>query len=127
MRSSSIATVSRARTMCAGFSRLRRSDASSANRLRRSTSRTRSRRSRPSLPVDAAAAPARFERAIAGFDAANAADPHGETVDGVERPKELVYAERMSAMLDRFAPDAPEVVRLAARCQHIERWRIPRT
>ena len=79
------------------------------------------------MPVDAVAAAARFERAITLFDVANAADPHGETVDGVKRPKELVYAERMSAMLGRFAPDAPEVVRLAARCQHIERWKIPRT
>ena len=70
---------------------------------------------------------ARFERAIARFDAANAADPNRETIDGRERPKELVYAERMSAMLDRFAPDASEVVRLAARCQHIERWKIPRS
>ena len=78
------------------------------------------------MPVDAIAA-ARFERAIAGFDAANAADPNRETVDGVARPKELVYAERMSAMLARFAPDASLVVRLAARCQHIERWKIPRT
>ena len=79
------------------------------------------------MPADAAAAPARFEHAIAGFDAANAADPNRETVDGVPRPKELLYAERMTAMLDRFAPQAPEVVRLAARCQHIERWKIPRT
>jgi len=78
------------------------------------------------LPVDAIAA-ARFERAIAGFDAANAADPNREMVDGVARPKELVYAERMTAMLARFAPDAPVVVRLAARSQHIERWKIPRT
>lgn len=73
-----------------------------------------------------AAARARFERAMALFDAANAADPHCESADGVERPKELLYAERMTAMLARFAPDAPEVVRLAARCQHIERWKIPR-
>ncbi len=78
------------------------------------------------MPVDAIAA-ARFERAIAGFDAANAADPNREMVDGVARPKELVYAERMTAMLARFAPDAPVVVRLAARSQHIERWKIPRT
>jgi len=70
---------------------------------------------------------ARFERAMARFDAANGADPNRETVDGRERPKELIYAERMSAMLDRFAPDASEVVRLAARCQHIERWKIPRS
>ena len=68
----------------------------------------------------------RFDRAIARFDAANAADPNRETVDGGERPKELVYAERMTAMLARLAPAAPEIVRLAARCQHIERWKIPR-
>ena len=29
-------------------------------------------------------------------------------------------------MLERFAPDASEVLRLAARCQHIQRWKIPR-
>jgi hypothetical protein len=78
------------------------------------------------LPADAVAAPARFERAIALFDGANSVDPNRETADGVLRPKELLYAERMTAMLARFAPEAPEVVRLAARCQHIERWKIPR-
>jgi hypothetical protein len=71
--------------------------------------------------------PARFDRAIARFDAANAEDPNRETVGGVERPKELVYAERMTAMLGRFARGASEVVRLATRCQHIQRWKIPRT
>ena len=34
---------------------------------------------------------------------------------------------RMTACLDRFGPDAPEPVRLAARCQHIRRWTILRT
>jgi hypothetical protein len=69
----------------------------------------------------------RFERAIALFDAANAADPNKELVDGREAPKELVYARRMSEMLDRFAPDAPEAVKLAVRSQHIERWKVPRS
>ena len=78
------------------------------------------------MPAEGTSEAARFERAIAAFDAANAADPNRELVDGQERPKELAYAERMTAMLARFAPDAPEVVRLAARCQHIERWKIPR-
>jgi hypothetical protein len=32
----------------------------------------------------------------------------------------------MSAMLERYAPHASEAVRLAARCQHIRRWEIPR-
>jgi hypothetical protein len=68
----------------------------------------------------------RFARAIARFDAANGADPNREAVDGHPRPKELLYAERLTAMLGRFAPDASEVILLAARCQHIERWKIPR-
>jgi hypothetical protein len=68
----------------------------------------------------------RFKRAIAGFDAANAQDPNRERANGGNHPKELLYAERMSAMLDRYAPDASEALRLAVRCQHIQRWKIPR-
>jgi hypothetical protein len=59
----------------------------------------------------------RFAAALAAIDGANAGDPSG---------RELEYSKRMSAMLDRFAPDASEVVRLAARAQHIERWKTPR-
>lgn len=68
----------------------------------------------------------RFREAIARFDRANAEDPNVETADGVSHPKELLYAQRMSEALERFAPDASEVVRLAARCQHIRRWTAPR-
>jgi hypothetical protein len=70
---------------------------------------------------------ARFAAAIARFDAANGEDPNRETVAGSPRPKELVYADRMSAMLARFVPDASEALELAARSQHIERWKIPRS
>ncbi len=69
----------------------------------------------------------RFRLAVERFDAANSEDPNRELADGAEQPKELVYARRMTARLDRFRPDAPEAVRLAARCQHIRRWTIPRT
>lgn len=48
-------------------------------------------------------------------------------VDGAARPRELVYAERMSAMLERYAPNASEPLKLAARCQHIQRWQVPRS
>ncbi|HEY6094953.1 MAG TPA: DUF4202 domain-containing protein [Gallionellaceae bacterium] len=68
----------------------------------------------------------RFDKAIAGFDAANAADPHQEVSEGKSHPKELLYAQRMSAMLAQFAPDAAEAVQLAVRCQHICRWKVPR-
>ena len=69
---------------------------------------------------------ARYADAIARFDAANAKDPNTESTGGGAEPRELVYARRMTAMLERFAPDAPEAVRLAVRCQHIRRWEIPR-
>ncbi len=65
--------------------------------------------------------PQRFERAIALFDAANAQDPNKETADDQELPKELLYAQRMTEMLERFAPDASDAVRLACRAQHIQR------
>jgi len=68
----------------------------------------------------------RFDQAIERFDAANAEDPSREEVDGRERPKALLYAERLTAMLARIAPDASEALRLAARCQHLQRWKIPR-
>lgn len=70
---------------------------------------------------------ARFEQAIARIDAANAEDPNQETADGHECPKELLYAQRMSAMLERFTSDASEALQLAVRCQHIQRWKIPRS
>ncbi|HVW25453.1 MAG TPA: DUF4202 domain-containing protein [Polyangiaceae bacterium] len=69
----------------------------------------------------------RFERAIASFDRANAGDPVSIDVGGRQRPRELVQAERLSAWVDRLRPDASEALRLAARCQHIQRWEIPRT
>jgi Domain of unknown function (DUF4202) len=64
----------------------------------------------------------RFDATIACFDAANAEDPNRD--EG--QPKELLYAQRMSAMLARFAPEAPESVQLAVRAQHIQRWKTPR-
>ncbi len=70
---------------------------------------------------------ARFEQAVARFDRANADDPNDERVDGVDTPKEVAYARRMSQRLAQLAPDASEPLRLAARSQHIRRWTIPRT
>jgi hypothetical protein len=68
----------------------------------------------------------RFEAVIAAIDAANAADPTMIEIEGRAEPAELVYGRRMSATLARMAPDASEALRIAARGQHIERWRFPR-
>ncbi len=67
-----------------------------------------------------------FNAVIAAIDAVNAEDPRKITVDGKEYPYETVYAERMTEMLERMYPDASELLRIAARAQHIRRWQIPR-
>lgn len=68
-----------------------------------------------------------FKEAIARFDAANAADPNHEMFEGKPYPKELLYAQRMTAWLNKYEPDASEALKLAARAQHICRWKIPRS
>ncbi len=64
-----------------------------------------------------------YAKARAAIDAAHAADPK-RAADG--RAAELVYAEHMERWVVKLAPDAPEILRLAARCQHLERWTTPR-
>jgi hypothetical protein len=68
----------------------------------------------------------RFERAVALLDAANAEDPRTDDDGGQVVPRELLYARRMSEMLERYAPEASEAVKLAARAQHVQRWKTPR-
>jgi uncharacterized protein DUF4202 len=69
----------------------------------------------------------RFERAIALFDTANGEDPRQDVgPDGKPCPRELLYSRRMTEMLQRYAPDAPEAVELAVRAQHIQRWKSSR-
>ena len=73
------------------------------------------------------AASERYARAIALFDAANSEDPRmDQGADGKDVPYELLYAQRMTDMIDRFAPSASEAAKLAVRAQHIQRWKTPR-
>ena len=54
---------------------------------------------------------------------AHSADPHRAT-DG--RPAEWVYADRMENWVAQAAAESTPLLRLAARCQHLERWSVPR-
>jgi len=65
----------------------------------------------------------RFEAALARIDAVHGEDPAREPSG---EPKELAYARRMSAWLERLAPGASEALKLAVRCQHLRRWAIRR-
>jgi hypothetical protein len=68
-----------------------------------------------------------FAKTMALIDAANALDSNLESDGANLRPKELLYAERMTDCLKDFQPDASEHLQLAARGQHIERWTSPRS
>lgn len=59
---------------------------------------------------------------LADIDAANADDPR--RVNG--RAFEQLYAERMSARLAAVYPDASDLLKIAARAQHLRRWEIAR-
>src|SRR5215471_2767679 len=69
----------------------------------------------------------RFETALQRFDAENSRDPNSEqTAEGSPYPRELLYAQRLTAWVLRLCPGASEELRLAARCQHLCRWMVPR-
>jgi Domain of unknown function (DUF4202) len=67
--------------------------------------------------------PQKFEAALRRFDEENSHDPNQEN----GQPRELLYAERLTNWVLRLSPNAGEALRLAARCQHLCRWRIPRS
>ena len=68
-----------------------------------------------------------YQQALERIDALHAEDPRAVAVDGVELPKELWHARRMSAWLERIQETPDELTRLAVRAQHLQRWKIPRT
>jgi hypothetical protein len=68
----------------------------------------------------------RFEQALKRFDDENGQDPNLIVVADVARPRELIYAQWLTDWVLRLCPAASEALRLAARCQHICRWMIPR-
>ena len=68
----------------------------------------------------------RFAAAIRRFNEENSRDPNVENINGISRPREVVYAERLTAWVLKLCPGASETLRLAARCQHLCRWLSPR-
>ncbi|ETF04035.1 hypothetical protein W822_02320 [Advenella kashmirensis W13003] len=65
-------------------------------------------------------------QAYAAFDAVNRTDPNTFAWQGEDWPRELFLAEKLTEWVLLLEPDASEPLQLAARCQHIGRWQIPR-
>ena len=68
----------------------------------------------------------RFAEALRRFDDENSRDPNVVTVDGVSQPYELLYSKWVAGWVLRLCPLPSEALLLAARCQHICRWTVPR-
>lgn len=68
----------------------------------------------------------RLARALARLDSLNRQDPTTVPTPRGPQPKELAYADALSAWVTRLAPNASEALRIAARGQHVQRWTIPR-
>lgn len=70
--------------------------------------------------------PTKFEIAIALIDKKNSEDINIYHSNGLDFPKELLYSQRMSQKLLQFYSNASRGLQLAARAQHICRWKIAR-
>jgi hypothetical protein len=70
--------------------------------------------------------PSKFESAIILIDQKNAEDSNTYNVHGIDFSKELLYSQRMTKKLLQFEPTASEALQIAARAQHICRWKIAR-
>ncbi len=72
------------------------------------------------MPID------KLTHAYTLIDQANAKDPNKEKVNNELVAKELIYGKRMTDTLEKFEPHATDALKLAARSQHICRWKISR-
>lgn len=67
-----------------------------------------------------------FQNASTLIDIENSQDPNSEIYQSKTYPKELLYSNRMYEKLMVFCPKASEEVQIAAKAQHICRWKMPR-
>lgn len=67
-----------------------------------------------------------YRKASAKIEAIHNEDINTEIFEGQEQKSELLYSGRMLSVLDLVAPDSCYELKLAAQCQHMSRWSIPR-
>lgn len=70
--------------------------------------------------------PTRLARALEHIDQANFADPNQVQQAGQWQAKEYLYSQQMTHWLWQLEAAPSELMQIACRAQHIERWSIPR-
>jgi hypothetical protein len=68
----------------------------------------------------------RFRQAVDRFEAAHLEDPRRVGSGENRLPWSLLYHQRLLYWVRQLSPDASEELLLAASCQHIRRWTLPR-
>lgn len=68
----------------------------------------------------------RFQLAVARFQEAHGEDPVTVETEGRQVPWSVHYHRRLVTWVRRLQPEASEALLLAAHCQHLRRWTIPR-
>jgi hypothetical protein len=69
----------------------------------------------------------RLTAILSAIDNINIEDPNKTVIDGNLQPNELLYGQYMTTCLERYFPQANELLQIAVRAQHIKRWHLKRT
>ncbi|TMM47464.1 DUF4202 domain-containing protein [Colwellia ponticola] len=69
----------------------------------------------------------KLNNTLSAIDDINRQDPNVISYQGSNQAKELVYGQQMTDCLQRYWPQANEVLQIAVRAQHIKRWQLKRT
>lgn len=68
-----------------------------------------------------------FRECMKVLDELHAEDPQAVVVEGEKVPKELWHSRQMTGWLERLEPSPSELLQLAVRAQHLQRWEVPRS
>ena len=69
----------------------------------------------------------RLNNTLSAIDAINNLDPNTTLINGEEQPKELLYGHYMTECINKYWPNANELLQIAVRAQHIKRWHLKRS
>ncbi len=69
----------------------------------------------------------KLSHVLMAIDEINNQDPNKVQFEGIVQAKELIYGHYMSTCLDKYWPQANELLQIAVRAQHIKRWHLKRT
>lgn len=64
---------------------------------------------------------------VSAIDEINNQDPNVITFNNQTHPKALIYGQQMSDCLEQYWPNSDEILHIAVRAQHIQRWHLKRS